>query len=266
MSESSAIYPLWLRLWHWLNAAFFLVLIVSGLALHYSTPANTILPFQTARILHNFTGIALSSAYLVFLLGNVFTPNGKHYIPTRRELTEGLWTQLKYYLVGIFRNDPHPYRHSDLQKFNPIQKLTYLGIMYVAAPIVIASGLLLLFPELAPRRIWNVSGVLPMAILHSAVGFLLSLFLVGHIYLASTGETIAANYEAMFLGHRSAEASQSSAHTDTDPSTQADSPPGSQAGNPVAAQDETEESNDETTSLAKTAVEPGKDNVARTDS
>ncbi len=205
MRKPVAHYPLWLRAWHWTNAAFFVALIVSGLALHYASPANTILPFQTARIIHNFTGIALSVAYLVFLLGNIFTPNGKHYIPKRAELTEGLWVQLKYYLVGIFRGDPHPYHHSDEQKFNPIQKLTYLGIMYLAAPVVIATGIVLLFPEVMPRQIWNMSGVLPVAVLHSAIGFFLSLFLVGHIYLASTGETIAANSEAMFTGYRSEE-------------------------------------------------------------
>lgn len=260
MRQRVSHYPLWLRLWHWTNALFFLVLIISGLALHYATPANTILPFQTARILHNFTGIALSVAYLVFLLGNVFTPNGKHYIPKRKELTEGLWVQLKYYLVGIFRGDPHPYHHDDHQKFNPIQKLTYLGIMYMAAPIVIVTGIILLFPEMIPRQIWNMSGVLPVAITHSAIGFLLSLFLVGHIYLASTGETIAANYEAMFTGYRSVEFhpgehdSQKLAETAEGPEE------------PAIAQHDAKDGSDETANPTERALEAGGRDVARTDS
>lgn len=208
MTHRIYLYPIWLRLWHWTNAAFFLVLIVTGLAMHYATPANTLLPFSTARVLHNFSGIAMALAYLVFLLGNVFTPNGKHYIPTRHELTDGLFRQLKFYLIGIFRGDPHPHEQSPEAKFNPLQKITYLGIMYVAAPMVIVTGLLLLFPELAPQRVWNVAGILPMAIAHSAAGFLLSLFLVGHIYLASTGTTVAANYEAMITGYHTVEQPQ----------------------------------------------------------
>ncbi|MCU0227085.1 MAG: cytochrome b/b6 domain-containing protein [Bryobacterales bacterium] len=243
MSMPVAHYPLWLRLWHWTNALFFLALIVSGLALHYASPTNTILPFQTARIVHNFTGLALAIAYLVFLLGNRFTPNGKHYIPARRELTEGLWRQLLYYLVGIFRGDPHPHDPRDPQKFNPIQKLTYLGIMYVATPVVIVTGLLLLFPELAPRQIWNMPGVLPAALLHSALGFLLSMFLVGHVYLASTGETIAANYEAMLTGYRSAEfhpVSHRRPHAEVDANgsnaatSTPDEPEGESFGNPAS--------------------------------
>lgn len=201
MTIKLVLYPFWLRVWHWTNAVLFLVLIVTGLAMHYSSPANTLLPFQTARLLHNTTGIALALAYLYFVLGNLLSPNGKHYVPTRRELTEGLSRQLKFYLVGIFRGDPHPHHHSDEFKFNPLQKITYLGIMYIAAPVVILSGLLLLFPELAPRRVWNIAGILPVAMLHSAAGFFVSLFLVGHVYLASTGDTVTENYRAMVTGY-----------------------------------------------------------------
>lgn len=201
MTIKLVLYPFWLRLWHWANAALFLVLIVTGLAMHYSSPANTLLPFQTARLLHNTTGIALALAYLYFVLGNLLSPNGKHYVPTRRELTEGLFRQMKFYLVGIFRGDPHPHHHSDEFKFNPLQKITYLGIMYIAAPVVIVSGLMLLFPEMAPKRVWNFAGILPVAVLHSAAGFFVSLFLVGHVYLASTGDTVTENYRAMVTGY-----------------------------------------------------------------
>ncbi|MDZ7639588.1 MAG: cytochrome b/b6 domain-containing protein [Bryobacterales bacterium] len=201
MTRKLMLYPFWLRLWHWTNAGLFLVLIVSGLAMHYSTPANTLLPFQTSRLLHNTAGIALSFTYLYFVLGNLLSPNGKQYVPNRRELTEGMVKQLRFYLVGIFRGDPHPHRHSAIYKFNPLQKLTYLGIMYFAAPLVIVTGLVLLFPGMIPARLLNMTGILPVAILHSAAGFFVSLFLVGHIYLASTGDTVTENYRAMITGY-----------------------------------------------------------------
>jgi thiosulfate reductase cytochrome b subunit len=201
MTRKLILYPFWLRLWHWSNAVLFLVLIVTGMAMHYATPANTLLDFQTSRLLHNTAGIALTFTYLYFVLGNLLSPNGKQYVPTRQELTEGIFRQLRFYLIGIFRGDPHPHRHSDVYKFNPLQKITYLGIMYAAAPVVIATGLVLLFPGAIPSRIWNVTGILPVAILHSAAGFFLSLFLVGHIYLASTGDTVTENYRAMVTGY-----------------------------------------------------------------
>lgn len=201
MTRKLILYPFWLRLWHWTNAVLFLMLIVTGLAMHYATPANTLLDFQTSRVLHNTAGIALTITYLYFILGNLLSPNGKQYVPTRHELTEGIFRQMRFYMIGIFRGDPHPHRHSDVYKFNPLQKLTYLGIMYAGAPAVIATGLVLLFPSTIPTRLWNVTGILPVAILHSAAGFFLSLFLVGHIYLASTGDTVTENYRAMVTGY-----------------------------------------------------------------
>ena len=240
MNEKILLYPLWLRLWHWTNALLFLVLIVTGISMHYSSPANTILPFQWARLLHNTAGYLLTVAYLYFVIGNLLTPNGRQYVPTRGELADGVVRQLRYYLLGIFRGDPHPYDQSLSAKFNPLQKITYLGIMYVAAPVVIASGLLLVFPGILPDRIMNVTGILPVAVVHSAVGFFVSLFMVGHIYLASTGYTVAENYRAMITGfhfvheheHEPAEPEEESSPQTTESEAKHDEalqPPGAEA-------------------------------------
>ena len=71
-----------------------------------------------------------------------------------------------------------------------------------ARRVDIVSGVLLLFPILAPERALGRAGLWPMAILHLAVGYLLTLFLVVHIYLATTGETFFSLIREMIFGKR----------------------------------------------------------------
>ncbi len=66
------LYPLWLRLWHWVNALLFFTLIVTGISLHYADIRAPLIPFNTARLLHNSGGILISLGYLGFLVANFF--------------------------------------------------------------------------------------------------------------------------------------------------------------------------------------------------
>ena len=77
--------------------------------------------------------------------------------------------------------------------------------MYILLPVSIASGVLLLFPILAPERALGMAGLWPMAMLHLSVGYLLNtLFLIVHIYLATTGESFLALYREIITGARQA--------------------------------------------------------------
>lgn len=72
--------------------------------------------------------------------------------------------------------------------------------MYLAVPILIASGFALLFPEIIVEEIYNVSGVLLTAIVHSAMGFFVSIFLVIHLYVASIGKSPLENFKSIING------------------------------------------------------------------
>jgi thiosulfate reductase cytochrome b subunit len=67
-------------------------------------------------------------------------------------------------------------------------------------PVLIVTGLLLLFPELAPSKVLGAGGIWPMAVVHSIAGFLASLFMIGHIYLATTGEKVLTDFKEMITG------------------------------------------------------------------
>jgi thiosulfate reductase cytochrome b subunit len=193
-------YPAWLRVWHWLNAILFLSLIITGLNLQYSTKANPLIRFDHAIKVHNISGIILTANYLFFFVFNIISGNIRQYIPIVKGIIKKLTIQSEYYLSGIFKNSEHPFETNKENKFNPLQQITYAQIMYVLLPMVIISGWAMLFPEILIKQLFNISGFLFTSLIHTAAGFILSIFMIGHIYLATTGTTLTSNFKAMITG------------------------------------------------------------------
>jgi thiosulfate reductase cytochrome b subunit len=57
-----------------------------------------------------------------------------------------------------------------------------------------------LFPDSIPDNFLGIGTILPIALAHTLLSYFLALFLVGHLYLATTGETPLSNYKTMFTG------------------------------------------------------------------
>jgi thiosulfate reductase cytochrome b subunit len=203
MKGTSSAYPLWLRLWHWTNAFLFVTLLITGLTLHYARPGTMPEGFRTDVLLHNTAGILLTLFYGLFLYGNLRLGNGRYYKVLSGDIEPGLLRQTGYYLWGIFLGSPHPYPHSEERKFNPLQKLFYLGVMYLLFPCVVITGWALLFPDRLPEQLLGVPGIGLWALAHTYIGFLLSLFMVVHIYLGTTGPTLGALFHLMWFGETS---------------------------------------------------------------
>jgi thiosulfate reductase cytochrome b subunit len=126
--------------------------------------------------------------------------NWKHYVPRIKTFVSDSIKQGRYYLLGIFKNEEHPFETTEERKFNPLQQSAYLNIMYLVVPLSIITGWALLFPETIANQIFGISGLSLTAVLHTALGFILSVFMFGHIYLATTGSTVASNFKAMVTG------------------------------------------------------------------
>jgi thiosulfate reductase cytochrome b subunit len=184
--RSVVLYALWLRLWHWLHALCFAGLVATGLSLHYGEMVAA-LPFRISVLAHDVFGIALGALYLLYAAANALTANVRHYINPTVLSPRRLSVQLKYYMIGIFRGDAPPYPRSLKRKFNPAQAAAYALVMYVFTPLSAISGGFLLFPELAPAEVAGAGGVWPMALLHLATAYGLTLFVVVHIYMITTG-------------------------------------------------------------------------------
>ncbi len=200
------LYPKWLRAWHLLNAILFLVLIVTGLSIQYTDKENVsyVVGFAKAVKWHNFAAVILIINYIIFVTGNLFTSNGRYYRISRKNFTADLLTQLKYYSWGMFKGEKHPFPVTEERKFNPLQKVTYVLAMYVAVPLLIISGIGLLFPEITITRFFGVSGLILTDILHITMGFFLSVFMIIHIYTCTLGAKPTSLFWGMISGyHRS---------------------------------------------------------------
>lgn len=200
MTKKEYLYPLWLRLWHWFNALLFVALIVSGLNLQYASTDNPLIPFDAAISMHNASGILLTVNYLIFMIGSLVTGNFKQYFGGIVRQIKNSKLQADYYLRGIFKNENHPFEITKEKKFNPLQQLTYLNIMWVLMPVIIITGWALLFPSIIIEDFFGSSGLMWTALLHTATGFVLSLFMIGHIYLATTGHRVSSNFKSMVNG------------------------------------------------------------------
>ena len=199
--EKIYLYPLWVRLWHWLNAILCILLIISGVSMQYSNPEYPFIRFDIAVTMHNVSGILLTASYFLFVIGNWSTANGKYYRLELKGLLSRMQQQFSYYTVGIFdKNAAKPFPISYARKFNPLQKVSYVAVMYLFYPLIFITGWALIFPETIIHNVVGFSGIHLTALLHIIVGFFISVFLVVHIYFCTIGTTVKSNFTAMFTG------------------------------------------------------------------
>jgi thiosulfate reductase cytochrome b subunit len=201
------LYPAWIRLWHLFNALLIIVLIVTGISMQYTDKQDYVLVVGFARAVkwHNFAAILLTANYIFFVTGNLLTANGKYYKLEKRNIWSDMWKQMRYYAWGMFKGEEHPFPITLERKFNPLQKFSYIIAMYVALPLVIISGLGLLFPEVTINRIFGVSGLILTDILHITMAFFLSVFLIIHIYTCTLGSKPTSLFRGMLSGYHESE-------------------------------------------------------------
>jgi len=157
--------------------------------------------FATAVKWHNIAAIMLTFNYIVFVTGNVVTGNGKYYRISKKNFFSDLGKQLRYYSWGMFKKEKHPFPVTTESKFNPLQKITYVLAMYLGMPLLIISGFVLLFPEVAIDKFLGVSGLVLNDILHITTGFLLSIFMIIHIYTCTLGSKPTSLFRGMITGY-----------------------------------------------------------------
>lgn len=200
MKDKLYLYPLWVRLWHMLNALLFLALVCTGLCLQYSSIEFTLIPFNYAVSIHNITGIGITVVFVFYLFANRFTSNGNFYQFKLSGLAKRVMKQFRYYSYGIFKKEKPPYPVTKKRKFNPMQKLSYVVVMYLLMPIMIFTGILLFFPDVLPSRILGIGGIHLVDLLHIISGFTLSIFMLIHIYFCTIGKTPLSNFKSMITG------------------------------------------------------------------
>lgn len=200
MSEKIYLYPKWVRAWHLANAILCLLLIITGLSMQYAGAESVFIRFDVAVSIHNVSGIILTINYIVFIIGNLITPNGDQYRFKRKYLIPNLIKQIRYYGFGIFKKETPPFPISKDNKFNPLQRFVYIIATYISLTVVILSGWLYFFPGLIPPTVWGISGVLINAVFHISFAFIISVFMIVHVYFCTMGATAGSNFMSMING------------------------------------------------------------------
>ncbi|MEI6123212.1 MAG: cytochrome b/b6 domain-containing protein [Bacteroidota bacterium] len=195
------LYPKWVRLWHIINALMCLTLIFTGISMQYSSKETIMLNFWSSVRVHDIAGITLASNYLLFFFGNLFSSNRKHYMSASKGFIKRLMQQLNYYLFGMFKGKKPPFPITEEQKFNPVQQITYKTIMYFFVPMMIITGILMFYHSLIPYKIFNINGPLFVDIVHITGGFVITLFLLVHIYFSTIGHKINSHFKSIVNGY-----------------------------------------------------------------
>ena len=201
MENKLYLYPGLIRIWHIINAVLILLLIITGVSMQYSDPMNPFVRFDLAVSLHNISGILLLFDYLLFIIGNTISKNGRHYRIQLHGLTNRLMLQFRYYTYGVFKGEATPFSVTKKMKFNPIQQVSYLITMYVLMPLIFLTGLPMLFSGALIRQLLSENAYFITDILHITVGFFLSLFLIIHIYFCTLGAKPYSNFKSIVTGY-----------------------------------------------------------------
>lgn len=194
--KGERVYEGFERFWHWTQAGLILFLAATGFEIHGSL---SFFGFEQAVRYHGVAAIALLVLIAFAIFWHLTTGEWRQYVPSLDKLR----AQAEYYVLGIFRGAPHPTRRTALSKLNPLQRLVYVGLKLLLIPVVVTSGLLYMFyryPQGHGIDALNVKGLAAIAVVHTAGAFLLVSFLVAHLYLITTGETVFSNLKTMLTG------------------------------------------------------------------
>ena len=200
--EKIYLYPVYIRIWHLCNAIFCLLLIMTGISMQFSNPKYPMIRFDIAVSIHNIFGILLTVNYCIFIIGNIVAGNGKYYKLAFPGLFSRVKAQFMYYTGGIFKNRPVPFPVNKEIKFNPLQQVSYVSVMYFMVPLIFITGWSMMYPDIfIPVKFLGFSGLHLTDLFHIFIGFMISVFMFIHIYFCTIGKTPLSNFKSMINGY-----------------------------------------------------------------
>jgi len=187
------------RFWHWLQTVLIVLLLLTGLVIHRPDMFG-MFSFRGMVTMHNVMAgiLALNAALALFY--HVTTGEVKQYIPRPYGFFNDAIEQAKFYLQGIFKGSAHPFEKTERKKLNPLQQVTYFGILNVLLPLQGLTGILMWGVQRWPGAA-NLLGGLPfLAPFHTLLAWTFATFIVGHVYLTTTGREPLEGIKSMVTG------------------------------------------------------------------
>lgn len=186
------IYYKFERFWHWMQALLVILLALTGFAIHFNWE---FISFEQAVIWHQYLAWAFVVLIAFAIFWHLTTGEWKQYVPGGDVISMAL-----YYTIGMFRKEPKPVQKSKLSKLNPLQRIAYAGLKILVIPVLVTTGFLYYyfndFTSVGPEG----RNLALVANIHTFAAYLLIAFMCAHIYLTTTGHTVASNMKAMITG------------------------------------------------------------------
>jgi len=187
------LYSKFERFWHWTQMLLVTLMVITGFEVHGSF---ALFGYENSVRIHSasawtFMGLALLSIFWMFV-----TRQYINFIPSRANLKE----QINYYMSGIFKGEVHPIRKSLFNKLNPLQKLVYFGLLIFIFPVQIFTGIAYMYYHY-PQNPIDAKGFEIAVYTHTLGAFMVVAFIIVHVYMITTGNTIATNLRAMISGY-----------------------------------------------------------------
>jgi thiosulfate reductase cytochrome b subunit len=113
----------------------------------------------------------------------------------------GISAQAKYYLIYIFGGGENPFRASADNKYNPLQKIAYNAVMFILLPVQALT--VFAFTDIPALRhsVHSADLIALLGAIHILIMYLLVLYLIFHLYMATLGETFFSHTKAMIKGY-----------------------------------------------------------------
>jgi len=194
------IHPAPVRVWHWLNAAGIVLLVITGFQIRYAETVS-LMQLKNAISLHNYVGFGVIGAYFLWLYYYLSTGKITIYFPEISTFMDKALKQIRFYGYGLFRGEANPHTMTPENKFNVLQQKAYLGIMFVLLPAQMISGIFLWKVKGYSDYIYLLGGIRIIDTIHVLFFFFFAAFLVVHCYLATLGHTPLGHFKAMFTGY-----------------------------------------------------------------
>ncbi len=197
--ERVYIYSAYERFWHWLQTFTIVGLLITGLIIHKPAIFG-MFAFKSVVYVHNVLAAIVIINAALSLFYHLASGEVRQFIPRPSGFYDQAILQAKYYLGGIFKRAPHPFEKTARRKLNPLQQVTYFGLLNVLLPGQILTGALMWSAEHWPDVAQRIGGLPLLAPVHSLISWLLAAFIVMHVYLATTGHAPLALIQAMMVG------------------------------------------------------------------
>jgi len=121
------MYEAYRRFWHWLQAVSILALLATGLIIH-RPDVFAAFSFGGVVLLHNVLAALLVINAALSLFYHLATERIREFVPRPYGFFDDAIRQVRYYVSGIFKGEPHPFEKRPDDRMNPLQKVTYLVI------------------------------------------------------------------------------------------------------------------------------------------